>query len=58
MNKPIFEKINDYNEFCQYFWYREELAIICRNLELDCRGDKEELQKTIKQYFNNKSTVH
>lgn len=58
MNRPIFEEIHDYNEFRQYFWYREELSLICRNLDLNSTGNKEELQDNIKEYFNNKSMVH
>ena len=27
MERPEFESIKDYDEFCRYYWYREELTL-------------------------------
>ncbi|MDO5027293.1 MAG: hypothetical protein Q4E50_05640 [Tissierellia bacterium] len=57
MNRPVFEQINNYDEFSKYFWYKEELALICSKLTLDPSGSKEELEEEIKEYFDNRLTV-
>ncbi len=57
MNKPVFEEIKDFEEFSKYFWYREELALICSRLNLDTKGSKEELEEEIKEYFDSHITV-
>ena len=30
MERPEFNEIKDYAEFCKYYWYREELIKICK----------------------------
>ena len=52
MERPQFEKIKDYNEFCKYYWYRDELIKICKNLGLKHNGSKIELNEVIKAYFS------
>ena len=50
-NRPLFEEIKTFEEFSQYFWYREELQKICRALGLKSDGGKIELNKVIEAYF-------
>ena len=52
MERPVFNKIKDYNEFCKYYWYREELIQICKDLGLKADGSKIELNRVIKEYFS------
>lgn len=52
MERPQFENIKDYNEFCKYYWYRDELIKICKNLGLKHNGSKIELNEVIKEYFS------
>ena len=52
MERPQFENIIDYNEFCKYYWYRDELIKICKNLGLKHNGSKIELNEVIKAYFS------
>ena len=47
-----FAQIKSYQEFSQYYWYREELIEICRNLDIPSTGMKTELNRTIEAYFN------
>ena len=47
----MFEKISSFDEFNQYYWYRDELSQICRSLGLEYRGTKQELNDIIEQYF-------
>ena len=54
MQRPAFEKIKSYDEFSQYYWYREELKQICKKLKIDYRGTKKELNANIQAYYNNK----
>lgn len=51
-NRPEFSKIKSYDEFSKYYWYREELLKICRQLNIDSTGTKQELNYNIKEYFN------
>ena len=51
-NRPEFNKIKSYDEFSKYYWYREELSKICRQLNIDNTGTKQELNYNIKEYFN------
>ena len=30
MERPEFNEIKDYDEFCKYYWYRKELIKICK----------------------------
>lgn len=50
-NRPSFEEIKSFEEFSQYYWYREELKKICRSLGIDASGMKTELNHNIKEYF-------
>ena len=49
--RPEFHKIKSFEEFCKYYWYREELSQICKLLGLEYRGAKQELNCTIEEYF-------
>ena len=51
MERPKFNEIKDYDEFCKYYWYREELTKICKELGLKANGSKIELNNVIKAYF-------
>ena len=51
MERPEFNEIKDYDEFCKYYWYREELIKICKELGLKANGSKIELNNVIKAYF-------
>ena len=50
--RPEFESIRDYDEFCKYYWYREELIRICKAHGLKCSGSKIELNTVIRAYFS------
>lgn len=50
--RPPFAQIKSYQEFSQYYWYREELIEICRSLGIPSSGIKTELNRTIEAYFN------
>ena len=52
MERPEFSKIKDYDEFCKYYWYREELIKICKSLGLKAGGSKIELNDVIRAYFS------
>ena len=47
MERPEFNEIQDYDEFCKYYWYREELIKICKELGLKANGSKIELNDVI-----------
>lgn len=49
--RPDFQNITTFNEFSQYYWYREELSQICKSLGLEYRGTKQELIHIIHQYY-------
>ena len=50
-NRPNFAEIKTYEEFSQYYWYREELQKICKSLGIDSSGMKAELNHNIEEYF-------
>ena len=50
-NRPDFKDIRSFEDFNLYYWYREELSQICKSLELEYRGTKQELNEIIHQYF-------
>ena len=50
-DRPDFTMIKTYQEFSQYYWYRAELAEICKQLGLEYSGIKKELEEEIKKYF-------
>ena len=52
MERPEFKNIKNYDEFCKYYWYREELIKICKELGLKADGSKIELNNVIKAYFS------
>ena len=52
MERPDFEYIKDYDEFCKYYWYREELIRICKAHGLWAPSGKIELNNVIKAYFS------
>lgn len=47
-----FEKIQSYDDFTKYYWYRDELSKICKRLGIDHTGTKLELNRNIEEYFN------
>ena len=49
--RPDFKDIHSFEEFNLYYWYREELAQICKSHGLEYRGTKQELNDIIHQYF-------
>lgn len=52
MQRPEFDAIKNYKEFCKYYWYREELISICREHGLKHDGSKIELNRVIEAFFN------
>ena len=52
MKRPDFDDIRDYEEFCRYYWYRDELIKICRAHGLKAPSSKIELNKVIEAYFS------
>ena len=52
MKRPKFSEIKDYEEFCKYYWYRDELIRICKDLGLKASGSKIELNDVIRSYFS------
>lgn len=50
--RPKFKDIRSFQEFNQYYWYRNELSQICKGLKLEYRGTKQELTNIIKEYFS------
>ena len=50
-DRPDFTTMKTYQEFSHYYWYRTELADICKQLGLEYSGVKTELEEEIKQYF-------
>ena len=41
MERPLFEKIKDYQEFSKYYWYKTELKQICKILCFETDGTKQ-----------------
>ena len=52
MKRPLFEDIKSYDEFIKYYWYLEELQTICKRLDLEYVGGKNQLNNVIKSYFD------
>jgi hypothetical protein len=52
VQRPEFDSIKDYTEFCKYYWYRDELIKICKAHGLKATGSKIELNKVIEAYFS------
>lgn len=51
MTRPPFAEIKSYQEFAKYYWYRDELVQICKELGICSSGMKVELQRNIQEYF-------
>ena len=49
--RPSLSDIKSYDEFTKYYWYREELSSICKQIGIDYTGTKQELNYNIKEYF-------
>lgn len=49
--RPDFKEIKNYEEFIQYYWYRDELMQICKSLNLAHIGSKIELNHIIEEYY-------
>ena len=52
MTRPNFNDIQSFDEFKQYYWYRDELKQICKEHGIAHTGTKTELNDNIKAYFN------
>ena len=52
MQRPEFDNIKNYTEFCKYYWYRDELIKICKAHGLKATGSKIELNKVVEAYFS------
>ena len=57
MSRPEFDDIKDYDEFCKYYWYRDELIKICKSHGLNAPSGKIELNKVIEAYFSGKKIL-
>lgn len=51
LKRPDFKDIKSYSQFCQYYWYREELKQVCKQYGIAHNGTKTELNNNIKEYF-------
>ena len=51
MMRPQFNEIKSFSEFSKFYWYRDELKAICKQLGLDSSGMKVELNHNIEEYF-------
>lgn len=51
MVRPEFAEIKDFEEFSRYYWYRDELIKICKQLGLKADGGKIELNNVIRAYY-------
>lgn len=58
MERPQFKDIISFEEFCKYYWYREELQGICKDLGLEYVGNKSQLNNIIKSYFGGEKILH
>jgi len=58
MKRPDFKEIKSYSEFLKYYWYLDELKAICKSLNLEYVGGKNELNNVIKAYFNGDKIPH
>ena len=55
--RPQFSEIKTYQEFSKYYWYREELRQICKDLGIDYSGGKTELNHNVEEYFKGNKVV-
>ena len=49
--RPPFSEIKSYEDFSKFYWYREELQHICKQLGISSSGTKAELNQNIAEYF-------
>ena len=49
MTRPNFNDIQSFDEFKQYYWYRDELKQICKEHGITHTGTKTELNDNIKE---------
>lgn len=56
--RPEFKEIKSHKEFNKYYWYKEELQQICKDLGIEYNGNKAELNTYIKEYFNGNIIKH
>ena len=49
--RPTFREIKTLEEFNRYYWYRSELADICRRLGINNSGYKQDLLERIRLHF-------
>lgn len=49
--RPEFCDIKSFREFSKYYWYRDELKLICNDLDIDSSGMKAGLNHTIEASF-------
>lgn len=57
IHRPSFNEIKSYQEFSKYYWYREELQQICKQLGISSAGMKTELCHNIEEYFKGNRIV-
>ena len=51
MTRPNFNDIQSFDEFKQYYWYRDELKQICKEHGITHTGTKTELNDNIKMWL-------
>lgn len=51
MERPEFNKLQSFEEFNQYYWYKEELVHILKDLNLKYTGTKQDLYEVISEHF-------
>ena len=51
MDRPNFIDIKNAEEFEEYYWYKEELVVICREIGIDSLGTKFELEERLKNHI-------
>ena len=49
--RPHFNEIKSFEDFSKFYWYREELQQICKQLGISSSGTKAELNRNIEEYF-------
>ncbi len=49
--RPHFNEIKSFEDFSKFYWYREELQQICKQLGISSSGTKTELNRNIEEYF-------
>lgn len=49
--RPHFNEIKSFEDFSKFYWYREELQQICKQLGISSSGTKAELNRNIAEYF-------